>query len=108
MGALGTVVENGSWFDRLVDRANDFIQNAAYGTLTEHQKAQLVEEAAQDLLKASGGTVPITTARQKSQETVTQVLRDYNADPSQAGSGNWTPWLLGGLGALGLLVVSRT
>ena len=66
------------------DEVEGFVWNAATGTLTQAQKSALENQQAQDVVKASGGSVSATDALAQAHADVTAVLTQANADPSQA------------------------
>ena len=109
-----TQVGMGSWL-------NDLWTNIRSGTLTQDQVDRIVEENAQQLVKASGGRISIEEARRTVRSDVTKVLIARKADPSQTGivppaifdfdlDLGWSKWLLPvglGFGALALILIVR-
>lgn len=112
MGMPSAPAGMGSWL-------TDWAINAVTGTLSDAQKAALIEQEAQALVTASiVGTLSIQEARAIATQDVTAALLASNADPSQAGFTNialfdeqmfpnLTGWLLGGLGFLALIMVVK-
>ena len=104
----------GGWLD-------DLWTNVSSGTLTKDQADKIVEEGAQQTVKASGGRLSMEEARQITRAEVTKVLIARHADPSQAGivppaifdfdlDLGWSKWLLPvglGFGALALILIVR-
>jgi len=103
----------GAWY-------SDWYWNVG-GTVSPDEKEALIQQAAEDLVRASGGQMSMEEARRIASSDITNVLMQRNADPSQAGIANalapitpdldpiGTPLLLLGIGVgvLALILVLR-
>lgn len=85
-----------SWLDDALSNTVGVVWRAASGTVDPWTKEVIIDQAAQDVVKASGGSINYDQARTQATQDVTDVLTSFSlpgetdgrgADPSQVLAG---------------------